>query len=247
MKVIICEDEQNQRQFLQSIIMKYAMFHEPSIEVVLSASCPEEVLTYISNYNGDCYLLDIEFDSSLNGMDLASEIRKQDPFATIIFITTHADKLKLTFTYKLAALDFIVKDEQRNLEERIKEALQAAFEKYQQIGEEDKGRFFQIKIGERIKNINLDDIYYFDTSSQAHKINLHEKNGYYEFYGKLKELENLDERFYRCHKSYIINLQHVKDIDKKKYTVLMTNNSKCHVSFRAMRELQSRMKQFNLN
>ncbi|SDZ68253.1 two-component system, AgrA family, response regulator AgrA [Evansella caseinilytica] len=246
MKVIICENEVQQRKFLQSVIFNYAMFSEPSIEVVLSASQPEEVLAYLQDHRADCYFLDIELGSSISGMDLASIIREQDPLANIIFITMHADKLKLTFKYKLAALDFIVKDvEPEKLTQQVKEALQASFAKYQQLGNSYRSKFFQIKIGERIKNINLDDIYYLETSAQVHKIGLHEKNGCYEFYGKLKELENLDERFYRCHKSYIVNLQHVKYIDKKNRKLTMANDEVCYVSTRMIKELQSKIAKLN--
>lgn len=242
MKIIICEDNNTHRQFLYSQIMNYAAFHEPSIEIALCVSNPEEVLTYTANHQADCYFLDIELDSSLNGMELATEIRKRDPLASIIFVTTHADKLKLTFTYKLAALDFIVKDEPEKLSKQVVSALKAAFIKYKQMGNTDESIFFQIKIGERIKNILLDDIYFFETAPQIHKIELHGKNGYYEFYGKLKDLEKLDDRFFRCHKSFIINLQHVTEVNNKQRTVTMTDGSMCHISFRAMGELHRRIK-----
>ncbi|RAZ67295.1 LytR/AlgR family response regulator transcription factor [Planococcus maitriensis] len=241
MKVIICEDEQNQRHFLQTTIMNYAAFYETSIEIVLSASQPEEVVTYLSNHRADCYFLDIEFGTTMNGIDLASHIRQQDPLATIIFITTHADKLKLTFTYKLAALDFIIKDVPGELTEQVRNALKAAFAKYRQLGQTDATKYFQVHIGERIKNIKLDDIYYLETSPQPHKIELHEKNGYYEFYGKMKDFEKLGEDFFRCHKSYIVNLRHVKDINKKERTLTIANDAVCPVSFRMMRELQIRI------
>lgn len=240
-KVIICEDNNRQRQFLHSQITNYATFHEPSIEIVLSASDPEEVLTYTTKHRADCYFLDIELNNELDGLDLATEIRKRDPLASIIFVTTYADKLKLTFTYKVAALDFIVKDEPKKLSKQVIAALKAAFAKYKQLGSTTEDHIFQIKIGERIKNILLEDIYFFETATQIHKVELHEKHGYYEFYSKLKELENLDDRFYRCHKSFIINLQHVQEINIKKRTVKMPDNSIIPVSYRAMGELQKKI------
>lgn len=241
MKVIICENEPSQRKFLQNEIIKYSTFHESSIELVLSTSDPNDVLSFISNNRADCYFLDIELESEINGIELAYKVRQCDPFANIIFVTTSADKLKLTFTYKLAALDFIVKEHYEILSSQVKEALQAAFEKYKQLGDVDKSKFFQIKVGERLININLDDIYYFETAVQSHKLSLHEKNGYYEFYGKLKDLENLDERFFRCHKSFIVNLQHIKEVDKNHRILKMKDNTRCNLSFRMMKELQTRL------
>jgi len=141
-KVIICENEEKHREFVQTVVHRES-FHEPSIELVLIASKPEQVLAYLRNKRADCYLLDIELDSTINGIDLASMIRQQDPVATIIFISMHADKLKLTFKYKIAALDFIVKgDTHATLSDQLKEALQASFTKYQQLGVTHGSEFF---------------------------------------------------------------------------------------------------------
>lgn len=245
MRIILCEDDDLQRNFLHKTITNYALFHEPSIEIVLSASQPDEVLSYLEQRQADCYFLDIELNHPLNGMDVAVEIRKRDPLATIIFITTHADRLKLTFTYKLAALDFIVKDTPEQISKQVIEVLQVAFNKYKQLGEFDQSEMLQIKIGERIKNIKIHDIYFIETSSSPHKLELHEKNGYYEFYGKLKEFEELAKSLYRCHKSFLINLQHVKELNAKERTVTMANGAVCSISFRLFRELQRRLSLMN--
>lgn len=241
MRVIICEDDIRQKQFLHNEIMNYASFHEPSIDVVLCTSSPDEVFTYLENKKADCYFLDIELNHPLSGMEVAMEIRKMDPLATIIFITSHADQLKLTFTYKLAALDFIVKESPDQIASQVREALQAAFNKYKQLGEIDQSAMVQIAIGERIKNIAMRDIYYIESSSIPHKLALHERNGYYEFYGKLVDFENMDPSFFRCHKSYLINLRHVKDVNKKERIANMANGAKCIISFRQLRELQRRL------
>lgn len=60
-------------------------------------------------------------------------------------------------------------------------------------------------------------------------------------YGKLNDIEHMDSRFYRCHKGYLINLQHIKTIDKKNRTVTMQNDIVCPLSFRAIYKVQSKM------
>ncbi|WP_062046899.1 LytTR family DNA-binding domain-containing protein [Bacillus sp. JCM 19034] len=247
MKIVICENEASQQEFLQSVISNYAMFHEPSMKVILNTSKPEDVLECVQHGGADCYFLDIELGSSIDGMELARIIRKQDPLANIIFITMHADKMKLTFKYKLAALDFIAKEfGQDRIAEQVREALRVAFNKYLQIGDHDETNFIQIKIGERITNISIDDVYYFETSSQVHKIRLYERNGEYEFYGKLKDFEQIDERLFRSHKSYLINLQHIRHIDKKRRMITMANHRECYASFRTLKMLESKLEQTNV-
>ncbi|WP_018932883.1 LytR/AlgR family response regulator transcription factor [Gracilibacillus lacisalsi] len=247
MKIVICENEASQQEFLQSVISNYAMFHEPSMEVVLNTSKPEKVLECLQHNGADCYFLDIELGTSIDGMDLAREIRKQDPLANIIFITAHADKMKLTFKYKLAALDFIAKENgKERIAEQVREALRVAFNKYLQIGDHEEMNFIQIKIGERIININIADVYYFETSAQVHKIRLYERNGEYEFYGKLKDYEQLYEQLFRCHKSYLINMKQIKHIDKKRRMITMINDKECYASFRMLKVLEAKLSQMTL-
>ncbi|MEK3936155.1 LytTR family DNA-binding domain-containing protein [Sporosarcina sp. FSL W7-1349] len=99
----------------------------------------------------------------------------------------------------------------------------------------------QIKVGERIKNIKIEDVYYIETSAIPHRLTLYERHGYYEFYGKLIDFEALGEPFYRSHKSFLINLCHVKELNKKERTVTMANGDRCLISFRAFRELGRRL------
>lgn len=242
MNVVICQSNLEQRQFIHSQILKYTTFHEPSIEIVLLAERSEEVLTFTENDRADCYFIDIELENDkLKGLELAAEIRKKDPFTNIIFISQHADQLELTFTYKIAALDFIVNSDPSLLSKQVIDALKVAFDRYKQIGQIEEEQFLQIKIGEKIKNIVLDHIYYFETSHVIHKIKLHEKNGIHEYYGKLKNIEEIDERFFRCHKSYVVNIQHVKEINKKERTLTMSNGANCPISHRSLRLLQKKL------
>ena len=56
------------------------------------------------------FFLDIQIkDDTKKGLEVAKQIRKNDPYANIVFFTTHSEYLPLTFQYQLAALDFIDK------------------------------------------------------------------------------------------------------------------------------------------
>ncbi|MFR6242644.1 MAG: LytTR family DNA-binding domain-containing protein [Mediterraneibacter faecis] len=60
----------------------------------------------------------------------------------------------------------------------------------------------------------------FETSENNHKIILHAKKRVVEFTGHLKSVEvQLDYRFYRCHRSYIVNTDNIKEVNFSK-----TNN-----------------------
>lgn len=240
MKIVICEDDARQRKFLQSTIVQSTIFQYEDVEIVLIASNPPEVFAYLQENRADCFLLDIELQHDINGLELANTIRRKDPLATIIFITTYADKLKLTFTYKVASLDFLVKSEP-NLAENLVENLHIAYQKYQTIhSQQIGGKTFQVKIGEHVKIIPFEDIYYFTTTPSAHKIELKEKFGVYEFYSNLTDIEKqLDDRFFRCHRGYIVNLLKIQTINRKYRTITMENGSICYYSIRYKKSLMN--------
>ena len=67
---------------------------------------------------------------------------------------------------------------------------------------------------------------------------LHYDNKVIEFYGKMKELERtLDNRFCRCHTSFIINKEKIKEINIKNRIAYLVNNKKCLISTRGIKLL----------
>lgn len=238
MRIVICEDDIKQRRKLQNLIIQNSFTNDWDTQIVLCAESPQQVLSYIEHKKVDCYFLDIELNSAQNGLELAQEIRNKDSLANIIFVTTYADRLKLTFTYKIAALDYIVKDD-KNFDQSVVSSLNAAYKSFKNIYEQKKEQYFSFKVGEFLRKIYFGDIYYFETSTNAHKVILKEENGIYEFYGKLKEIEeNLDERFFRCHRSYLINKDKIEVFDAKSKQVKLNDGSLCEVSYKKKRLLQ---------
>ena len=56
----------------------------------------------------------------------------------------------------------------------------------------------------------------------------------------MKNLEfSLDERFYRCHRSFIINREHIQYIDFKNRTIIMSNQEVCLASEKHLKKLKN--------
>lgn len=54
---------------------------------------------------------------------------------------------------------------------------------------------FQIKNGDKVISEDYDNILFFETSSKLHKIIMHTDSRQVEFYGKLKEIKEIDTGF----------------------------------------------------
>lgn len=237
MKIIICEDDLVQLKNIETIIKNYAMIEDNGIEVVLSTSNPEEVVQFLEHSTADCYFLDIDLNHKLTGIILGSKIRENDPIASLIYVTTHAEMTYLTFIYKLAALDFIIKDDTDMLKEKVLSTLKEAHRRYLKIGEQADVQKLQIKMTGRTYNIDFDDVYFFEASTSAHKIILHLENEHIEFYGRLKNYERLHHDLYRCHKSFIVNKKKIRKVDSKERIIHLDNGETCYASARLIRGL----------
>jgi two-component system response regulator AgrA len=123
------------------------------------------------------------------------------------------------------------------MQAKLLSTLKEAYSRYQKIGEETTVKKLQVKVNGQTRNIDYTDIYFFEASPNFHKIILHLKNEQIEFYGRLKEYEELSEEFYRCHKSYIVNKQYVESIDIKTRLITMINGEVCYASSRLIKGL----------
>lgn len=237
--IIICEDNKKEREGITSFIRAVLSEDNLNASIVLSTENPYDVIDHVKNFkkNTGIYFLDISLKSDIDGLNLAKVIRKMDLEGYIIFVTTHSELRILTFEYKVEALDYIIKDDILKVKNRIKECLLKACERDKE-SRGNKGKSIVVNYGSRTINISLDDILFFETSAKIHKVKVHTANQQMEFYGTLKEIEEVvDENFYRSHKSYLINLKNIKEIDRYKKVVVMLNGEKCYVSSKNMRGL----------
>lgn len=213
------------------------------MKIALSTHDPYELIDYVSKDKDiSIYFLDINLQSDINGLDLASMIRKYDPTGTIIFITTHSEMSYLTFLYKIEAMDYIVKDDFFKLEERINDCILQANKKFSLNVIKPK-KNLTVKIYDTIINIDYDNILFLKTAPNSHKIIVQAINRQVEFYGKLKDVESkLPENFYRCHKCCIINKNFIQQIDIKNKIITMNSSFECPSSAKALKYLIKEIK-----
>ena len=97
---------------------------------------------------------------------------------------------------------------------------------------------FTIKVDDKIINIEYNKILFLETSTTIHKVVLHAIDRQVEFYAKMKDVEDkLDERFYRCHRSFLVNKDLIKEIDMHNRIITMINGEECLVSTKLVKNL----------
>lgn len=240
LNIFLCEDNASQRADLAEIIEKIVLIEDFDLTFLCSTANPHEILRKSKTQTGTgLYFLDIDLNTDMNGLTLAQQIRKCDPRGFIVFVTTHSEMAYMTFSYKVEAMDFILKDNQKEIHNRIHQCVIDAYHRYQSPNNLEQ-KTFTITTREKEYCIPLEEILFFETSGNIHKLVLHATNQMIEFSGKMKDLEpQLDERFYRCHRSFLVNRNHIKELDLKNHLIIMNNQEICSATDKALKALHS--------
>ncbi|GFI30529.1 MAG: response regulator transcription factor [Lachnospiraceae bacterium] len=239
LKLYICEDIEVQRNRMQQVIENMILMEELDMEFGCVSEDPHRILDTVKE-TGEVgiYFLDIALGADMTGLTLAQEIRKYDPRGFIIFVTTHSEMSYMTFIYKLEAMDFILKDDPEELERRMCECILKASQRFASVNNKVHANF-SVKVNEKVFTVDYDEILFFETSPNVHKIILHCKNRQMEFLGKIKEIEKeVDGRFYRCHRSFLVNRDNIREIDFQNRVIYMVNGDECLISSRMMKGLK---------
>ena len=239
LKIYLCEDIEIQRDRMQQVIENTVLIEELDMELSCVSEDPYKILEAVKETEEvGIYFLDIALGSDMTGLTLAQEIRKYDPRGFIIFVTTHSEMSYMTFIYKLEALDFILKDNPEEMEKRIHDCILKANQRFVSAKNKVQANF-SVKVNEKVFTVDYDDILFFETSPNVHKIILHCKNRQMEFLGKIKEIEKeVDGRFYRCHRSFLVNKDNIREIDFQNRVIYMVNGDECLLSCRMMKGLK---------
>lgn len=200
MKIAVCDDEMLFLEKLKEQISEILLNGDYTISEFFSG---EQLIEAFPQERFDIVILDIEMDG-INGIETAKIIRNIDSSVAIAFLTSHE-----TFAiqgYEVNAKRYILKQQPEYM---YREQLTALFMEYNQ----NHKRFNYSKNG-RTFSVKVSDIIYFEVFNR--QIILHSLNGSFDYYGKISEVkdEYQNDGFIKVGKSYLINVAHIKFIDK---------------------------------
>ncbi len=202
MRCIIIDDEYPARMELRYFIEKYE-----ELEIVGEFEDSMSALGFFEQNSVDVIFLDINMPN-MNGMTLAKLISKFEIKPQIIFISAYEEYAVDAFSIK--AFDYILKPYS---EERIIKTLDSLIEgnTTEKPKEEKKISRLSLWKGEKMYVLSLDEIYIFEACERETKI--YAKGEIYFSKQKISDLEEeLPDIFFRTHRSYIVNINKIKEI-----------------------------------
>lgn len=211
-KVLLTDDEQGMRMIIRKFLEKSGGF-----EIVDEAENGKQALEMHAKHKPDVIFMDVEMDV-MDGLSAAKEIADIDPRCRIIFATAH-DKYAAE-AFQVYAFDYLVKpfDMERVMItlDRIKESVEQVTSKSNEEVKQS-GMFckelnkIMIKDKECMVFVDMADIHLIQREDRNTVIYTDTQR--FVTNEPLGELQKrLDqELFYRCHKSYIINLAMISE------------------------------------
>jgi two-component system LytT family response regulator len=205
MKCIIVDDEYPSREELKYFIENFS-----DIEIAHEFEDPLEVLKYLQENNVDIIFLDINMPN-LDGMTLGKLVSKFNKKPEMVFITAY-DHYAVD-AFDIQAFDYIMKPYS---EERIVNTLNRLERRFNVKTDDNKESQCNTKLtiwkGDKMQVLCLDDVYYCEACERETKI-FTEKDVYMSKL-KISDLENKlpKDRFFRCHRSYIVNVDKISEI-----------------------------------
>ena len=213
---IVCDDNINILERLSKMLDTIFINHSLDANIVLQAAEGNTVIEFIANNPVDVLLLDINLKGEISGLHIAEELRKINKNAYIIFTTGHLEYAMMA--YKFKTFDYLPKP---ITFERLEETILRLFGDLESSAQKN-----YIRIGKSQTIVNEQDIHYIKRDGM--KLIFHTKVQDFEAYSSFAKIETtLPENFVRCHKSFIVNVNNIANIETSTNTISFGNDDYC--------------------
>ena len=230
--IAICDDEKHMSDQIRAMASDF--FRKKNREIRLRTFLSGEELL---NDEGqiDILFLDIQM-KGMDGLETARKLRAGQFRGFLIFITVLKEMVFQSF--EVQAYDYLVKPVE---EKQFEKTMERLFASMQNAGEDS----LLVQKGYEGRIIREDEIVFCEVIDRKIYLNL-ASGEVVDYYERIENLETkLGSHFFRCHRSYLINLKHLKGY--KNGTACMDNGKEVPVSRLRSREFSGVVLQYMKN
>lgn len=230
--IAICDDEKHMSDHIRAMASEF--FRKKNREIQLRTFLSGEELL---NYDGqiDILFLDIQMNG-MDGLETARKLRAGKFRGVLIFITVLKEMVFQSF--EVQAYDYLVKPVD---EKQFGKTMGRLYASMQNASEDS----LLVQKGYEGRIIREDEIVFCEVIDRKIYLNL-VSGEVVDYYERIENLETkLGSHFFRCHRSYLINLKHLKGY--KNGTACMDNGKEVPVSRLRSREFSGVVLQYMKN
>lgn len=197
----ICDDNPADADYVVRLIGEWNKGTALPVKVEQYPSAEAFLFAYEDDNSFDVLFLDIEM-GDMSGVELAKRLRQMGAGLQIVFITGYMEYI--AEGYDVEALHYLIKPVTG---EKLSAVLERAVERLKM-----RENALTISLADGVARVSLHEIRYLEVLKNYVTIHADEE---YSVKRTLNELaKDLDESFYRIHRSYIVNLRFVKRISR---------------------------------
>lgn len=201
-KVAICDDSREDREYITGLLNRWASETNRCLVIQSFLSAEQFLFQYEDEKDFQILLLDIEM-GKMNGVELARKIRELNRDIQIVFTTGYPDFI--AEGYEVDALHYLMKPISEEKLVKVMEKAAANLRKAE--------KYILLQDNGEVLKVAADAIIYIEVFS--HSCVIHTKEGNVETRTAISKMENeLGTGFVRAHRSYLVNLEHIRKIGK---------------------------------
>lgn len=235
-RIACCDDEKQQLELYKTMFTNIEMRQDIELNVEYFLSGNFMLERFRSEKNPfDLVYLDMDMDEK-SGLDLAKEIRQNyHSDCLILFLTNYPKYMQSSFDVR--AFQYMIKPVQFEEFERKFNAARKYLEK------DDKNRVV-LKIDEDNVVFFTNEIYYIEKEKSSKQFLVYLEDKCVVAKGVLSAIENqlLEQHFMRTHRSYLVNMKHIRRIQKN--DLVLSNGNLVPISRRKEKELKQQFMRY---
>ena len=213
----ICDDNLNILDRLEKMLESIFAKNNFDASVCFKTDNTKDMLNFVSNNKVDVIMLDINLRSNKSGLELAEAIRKINKNSYLIFTTGHLEYAMIA--YKVKTFDYLAKP---ITYDRLEETVKRLFEDVNGLPKK------YLKIDNKNTIIDESEIQYIKRDGM--KLVFHTATRDYDIYSSFNKFQDkLPSHYKRCHKSYIANINQIKDVEPVSGTITFRDGSTCDI------------------
>lgn len=215
-KISVIDDNSSDTEYVAALVTRWAESAGHAAGISAFPSAEAFLFRYEDEKDFDILLLDVEM-GEMNGIDLAKRIRQGNDAVQIVFITGYPDFI--AEGYEVAALHYLLKPVSY---EKLHEVLDKAAAN---LAKSEKR--LCVTYDRRTDFVPLSQILYIEAQKQY--VIVHTFGGTYRMKQSFAEtVDELDEFFLKCQRSFCVNLCHITRI--KGSSVVLKNGEEVPIS-----------------
>lgn len=220
LRIIVVEDDKNMQFTIRKILRDMSIFKNEELKIEYFTKFSSELKEIIKDTSEPkIFIMDIELESQISGIDIAKYIREIDWESEIIFLTNHDKMFETAYRSVYEIFDFIEKF--HDMESRLKKDLKVIFKRNYD------NKMFKFNCRNYNLKLYYHSITYIYRDKNERKLIVNTDKTHYAITMNVTDCINyLDDRFKMVHRSCIVNTERVAVYNWTKGFFILDNGTK---------------------